>query len=112
MTIYNEYIILGCGPAGLQLGFYLHKLNKNYIILEKNDKAASFFDKYPHSGELISINKRFNNSNKDDFNLRHDWNSLCNDYNLQFKDFSDDYYPKITYITKKLKSHNHQTDNC
>lgn len=108
--IYKEYIILGCGPAGLQLGFYFHKLNKNYIILEKNDKAASFFDKYPHSGELISINKRFNNNIDKDFNLRHDWNSLCNDYNLQFKDYSDDYYPKseelLTYMNTFAKYYN------
>ena len=102
MLKHKEYIILGGGPAALQLGYYFQKLNNDYLILEKNDKAASFFNKYPHSGELISINKRFNGNDDDDFNMRHDWNSLCNDYNLKFKDFSKEYYPKSNDLVKYM----------
>ena len=30
-----DYIIIGAGPAGLQLGYFLHKAKKNYVIIEK-----------------------------------------------------------------------------
>lgn len=41
--MYYEYIIVGCGPGGLQMGYYFNKNNYNYIILERNDKPGSFF---------------------------------------------------------------------
>ena len=97
IIIYNimkyDNIIIGAGPAGLQLGYFLSKLNINYIILERNNIAGSFFDKFPHSGKLISINKRHVGSDIPDFKLRHDWNSLLSDENLLFTDYSKDFYP-------------------
>jgi len=35
MTIKSEYdyVIIGAGPAGLQLGYFLHKANRRYLIL-------------------------------------------------------------------------------
>lgn len=88
-----DNIIIGAGPAGLQLGYFFSKLNINYIILERNNIAGSFFDKFPHSGKLISINKRHVGSDIPDFKLRHDWNSLLSDENLLFTDYSKDFYP-------------------
>jgi thioredoxin reductase len=88
-----ENIIIGAGPAGLQLGYFFQKANINYIIIEKGSKAASFFNKYPHSGTLISINKKYTGSDDSEFNLRHDWNSLLNDEKLLFTNYSDEYYP-------------------
>ena len=52
-----EFIIVGAGPAGLQMGYYLHKSNRSYTILEKGAKAGSFFAQYPRHRRLISINK-------------------------------------------------------
>lgn len=31
-----DYIVVGAGPAGLQLGYFLEKAKRNYIILERN----------------------------------------------------------------------------
>ncbi len=30
-----DYIIVGAGPAGLQMGYYLERANRSYVILEK-----------------------------------------------------------------------------
>ena len=86
-------IIIGAGPAGVQLGYFFQKAGIEYVILERNELAGSFFDRYPLSGQLISINKRFTGVDDPDFNLRHDWNSLLSDDGPKFTDYSKEYYP-------------------
>lgn len=93
MKIKHTNIIIGAGPSGIQCAYYFKKYNIPYIILEKHEKAASFFNKYPHSGKLISINKKNILSENNDFKLRHDWNSLLNDENHLFTNYSDEFYP-------------------
>lgn len=34
---YWDYIVIGAGPAGLQMGHFLKKANRNYIILERSN---------------------------------------------------------------------------
>ena len=97
-----ENIIIGGGPAGLQLAYFFHINNINYIILEKSNNCGSFFNHFPHSGKLISINKIHNGKDDPDFNLRHDWNSLLNNDNFLFKDYSKEYYPESKDLHKYL----------
>lgn len=40
-----DYCVLGAGPAGLQMGYFLSKTKRNYIILERNSGPGSFFNK-------------------------------------------------------------------
>jgi len=96
-------IIVGAGPAGLQLGYFFKQEGMPYIILERAPQAASFFSKYPHSGKLISINKKHVGPEKSkDFRLRHDWNSLLSDEPHLFTTYSDDYYPDRNDLVKYL----------
>jgi thioredoxin reductase len=88
-----ENIIIGAGPAGLQLGYFFEKNKINYIIIEKGENAGTFFSKYPHTENLISINKKYTGNDNEEFNLRHDWNSLLNDEKLLFTNYSEEYYP-------------------
>lgn len=110
MKLYKEIIIVGAGPAGLQLGYYFNELKKDYIILEQTEYSGSFFNKYPHSKELLSINKKNTGTDNKEFNLRHDWNSLLNNFELQMTDFSNDYYPTrnelFKYLNEFSKKHN------
>ena len=101
-TNFKETIIIGAGPSGLQLGYFFNKINQDYIILEKANVSASFFDKYPHTKELISINKPFTGSKNKDFNLRHDWNSLLNNYELEMKQYTEEYFPSREDLFKYL----------
>lgn len=110
MNKYITNIIIGAGPAALQCAYYFEKNNINYIILERNSICGSFFDKYPLSETLISINKKHVTSNNPDFKLRHDWNSLLNDEGLNFGDYDDNYYPNsnnyVTYLNDFAKKNN------
>lgn len=87
-------IIIGAGPAGIQLGSFLQKGGHDYIILEQNEMAGSFFHTFPHTGKLISINKKYTGYSNPDFNLRHDWNSLLSEKGPLFTSYSNEYYPQ------------------
>ncbi|BAZ04066.1 NAD(P)-binding domain-containing protein [Calothrix sp. NIES-3974] len=98
-----DYIIIGAGPAGVQLGYFLEKSGHNYLILEAGDSAGTFFKNYPRHKKLISINKVYTGYNDPEINLRWDWNSLLSDnHELLFKHYSRDYFPHtdalVTYI--------------
>jgi thioredoxin reductase len=40
-----EYLILGAGPAGLQMGHHLSRAGHSYLILEAGDTPGTFFKK-------------------------------------------------------------------
>lgn len=44
-TLSHEYCVLGAGPAGLQMGYFLSRSQRDYIILERNSGPGSFFNK-------------------------------------------------------------------
>ena len=64
-----DYIIIGAGSAGLQMGLFAQKDNASYIIYEKTSTAGSFWTKFPVMEELISVNAPAPG-------LRYDWHSL------------------------------------
>ncbi len=102
-TTHFEYLIIGAGPSGLQMGYYLEQSKRDYLILESGKKAGTFFNKFPRRRKLISINKRYTGNEDPDFNLRHDWNSLLSDdQSLLFKNYSKRYFPDpddlVTYL--------------
>jgi len=33
--IYHDYIVVGAGPGGLQLGYFLERAARDYVILER-----------------------------------------------------------------------------
>ena len=100
MNDYYEYCIVGAGPAGVQLAQHFHSTDSSsYILLERGKKVGNFFEKFPIHDQLISINKKYTGSSNQEFNLRHDWNSLLTSLGVSkgtdftFTDFSDDYFP-------------------
>ncbi|CAG5897420.1 unnamed protein product [Menidia menidia] len=98
-----DYCVLGAGPAGLQMGYFLSKASRDYIILERNSGPGSFFNKYPRHRRLISINKIHTGRQNREFNLRHDWNSLLSDRpDLLFKRVSSDFYPPADAFPRYL----------
>ena len=89
-----DYLIIGAGPAGLQLGYFLEKANRNYAILEAGEAPGTFFNKFPRHEKLISINKIYTGYDDPEINLRWDWNSLLNDGGeMLLKHYSSDYFP-------------------
>jgi flavin-dependent dehydrogenase len=41
-----EYLIVGAGPSGLQLGYYLEKSDRTYLIVEEGSGSGSFFKRF------------------------------------------------------------------
>ncbi len=99
----TDCLIIGAGPAGLQMAYYLEKEKKNYLVLESNSVPGSFFQKFPRHRTLISINKPNTGYNDYDLNLRWDWNSLLSDNEkLLFTQYTGKYFPDADDIVKYL----------
>ena len=39
-TFIWDYVVVGAGPAGLQMGYHLQKTGRNYVILERNSSSG------------------------------------------------------------------------
>ena len=99
-----DFLIIGAGPAGTQSAYYLEKLGRKYVVLEAGPGPCTFFTEYPRHRQLISINKRFNGFPEDDFNMRHDWNSLLSDDpEMRFTKYSDELFPPADVLVKYTK---------
>lgn len=98
-----DYIVVGAGPAGLQMAYFLQKAGRRYVVYEAQSKAATFFENHPRHGRLISLNKKNNIFEEDEFNMRHDWNSLLSDdKEMRFTKYSDDLYPQAKDLHRYL----------
>ena len=97
--------ILGAGPGGIQLAYYLQQSSVDYIVLEQSRSAASFYSQYPRRRDLISFN-RVNTLFEDPrIKLRFDWNSLLtDDHSFPFSNFSRKLYPKADDLVRYLNS--------
>ncbi|USX50241.1 NAD(P)-binding domain-containing protein [Lentzea sp. HUAS12] len=42
-----EYLVVGAGPAGLQMGRFLHGAGRDYLIVEAGPEPAGFFRRFP-----------------------------------------------------------------
>eukprot|EP00731_Ephydatia_muelleri_P029142 Em0020g786a len=90
----RQYCIIGAGPAGMQMGYFLQSAGRDYVVLERNATAGAFFQQFPRHRKLISINKRHTGGTNKEFNLRHDWHSLfSNDSQLEMRHYSTKYFP-------------------
>ncbi len=89
-----DYLVIGAGPAGLQLGHLLADGGHEYLILEAGDAPGTFFTRYPRHRQLISINKPHTGTDDPELNLRMDWNSLLSpDPELLFTRYTPRYFP-------------------
>src|ERR1700678_3433889 len=100
----HQYVIVGAGPAGLQLSYFLQQAGADYVTLEREAAPAQFFRRYPRHRRLISLNKVHTMSTDPEIRLRWDWNSLLNDSpELLFPKFSQDYFPQADDLVDYLK---------
>jgi hypothetical protein len=73
---FARYIVVGAGPAGLQMAHYLDTAGRDYLVLDRAPAPASFFASFPRWRQLISVNKPNTGGDLADFVTRQDWNSL------------------------------------
>ncbi|WP_067539899.1 NAD(P)-binding domain-containing protein [Nocardia crassostreae] len=98
-----DYLVIGAGPGGLQLGQLLHAAGHTYEILESAGRPGSFFETFPRHRRLISINKPHTGSVDPELNLRMDWNSLLSpEPELLFTRYSARYFPDADDLVRYL----------
>ncbi|WP_432868789.1 NAD(P)-binding domain-containing protein [Microbispora rosea] len=99
-----DYLVVGAGPAGLQMGHFLHRAGRGYRILEAAPEPGAFFRTFPRHRKLISINKKYTGWDDPELNLRMDWNSLLSDDpRLLFTRYSDRYFPAAEDFVRYLE---------
>jgi thioredoxin reductase len=103
-----EYLILGAGPAGLQMGHHLSRAGHSYLILEAGDTPGTFFKTFPRHRTLLSTNKVHTGSTDPELNLRFDWNSLLDEDGkgeMVFTRYSRDYFPPADELVRYLSDY-------
>jgi thioredoxin reductase len=99
----HRYLVVGAGPAGLQLSYFLQRAGADYLTLERDTEPARFFRTFPRHRRLISLNKVHTVSDDPEIRLRWDWNSLLNDEPaLLFPKYSTDYFPNPDDLVRYL----------
>ncbi|MEU0878666.1 NAD(P)-binding domain-containing protein [Lentzea sp. NPDC005914] len=97
----HDYLIIGAGPAGLQLAALLEWDGRDYAVLERGSGAGTFFTRYPRHRKLISINKVHTGFSDPERRMRMDWNSLLlDDPDLLFTRYSPRYFPDADDIVR------------
>jgi cation diffusion facilitator CzcD-associated flavoprotein CzcO len=98
-----DYLIIGAGPAGLQLGYFLHRAGRDYVILEAGQTPGTFYREFPRHRQMISINKPHTGWDDPERNLRMDWNSmLSDDPELLFTRYTERYFPQADDYVRYL----------
>jgi thioredoxin reductase len=89
-----DYVVIGAGPAGLQLAYYLEKAGRDYVVLEAGPTPGTFYRTFPRHRRMISINKPHTGWHDPEKDLRVDWNSLLSDDPaLRFTRYTGRYFP-------------------
>jgi cation diffusion facilitator CzcD-associated flavoprotein CzcO len=98
-----DYLVIGAGPAGLQLAQELGAAGHDYLVLESAKVPGTFFARFPRHRQLISINKPHTGTDDAELNLRMDWNSLLSpDGDLLFTRYSERYFPSADDMVRYL----------
>ncbi|GAA2050176.1 NAD(P)-binding domain-containing protein [Catenulispora yoronensis] len=106
-----RYLVIGAGPAGLQLSYYLQQAGSDYLTLERHAAPGSFFRRFPRHRRLISLNKVHVRSEDPEIRLRWDWNTLLNDDpEMLFPRFSQEYLPSADDMVRYLAAFQQRHD--
>ncbi|MFJ6088134.1 FAD-dependent oxidoreductase [Streptomyces sp. NPDC092369] len=102
----HDYLIIGAGPAGLQLAASLECDGADYVVLERGSVPGAFFTRFPRHRQLISINKVHTGYDDPELRLRMDWNSLLSDDpELLFTRYSPRYFPAADDMVRYLSDY-------
>jgi thioredoxin reductase len=98
-----DYVIVGGGPGGLQMAYFLQQSGRDYVVVEEHS-VAHFFAHLPRHRRLISNNKVNTGWTDPDKNLRWDWNSLLSeDLAHLFTGYTPDYFPDADVLVRYLR---------
>ena len=100
MTEHFDIVVIGAGQAGLSIGYYLSKLDKEYVILEQASATAPSWRGRWDSFTLVLPNwtyqipdNEYNGSDPDGFMNRDDLVASLDQFTVSFN-------PEIRFGTK------------
>jgi thioredoxin reductase len=100
-----DTLIVGAGPAGLQLAYFLEQSGRDYLVLDRQATVQGGFGAFPRHRKLISLNKVYTGETHPDINMRWDWNGLlCDEPALEFRNFSERYFPDADDMCRYLSA--------
>jgi thioredoxin reductase len=103
-----DYVVIGAGPAGLQLAYLLQKAGRDYLVLEAGSTPGTFYRTFPRHRRMISINKPHTAWQDQEKDLRVDWNSLLSDDpGLRFTRYTGRYFPHADDYVRYLTDFGH-----
>jgi thioredoxin reductase len=106
-----EYVVIGAGPAGLQVAYYLQRAGRDYVVLEAGPTPGTFYRTFPRHRRMISINKPHTGWHDAEKDLRVDWNSLLSDDPaLRFTRYTGRYFPHADDYVRYLTDFAHGLD--
>jgi thioredoxin reductase len=98
-----DYLVVGAGPAGLQLAYFLHRAGLSYLVVEAGSGPGTFFTTFPRHRKMISVNKVHTGWDDPELNMRMDWNSLISDQEkLLFTRYTDKFWPNPDVFVRYL----------
>ena len=102
-----DYVIIGAGPAGLQLAQELGAAGYDYLVLESGSGPGTFFTRFPRHRQLISINKPHTGTDDPELRMRMDWNSILafDDKGPLFTTYSERYFPQADDLLRYLSDY-------
>lgn len=111
MIKHYSNIIVGGGPAGLNLALEFDKRDIDYLLLEASPTVGGQWDKLPVCGQLISLNKKYVPGDAHTYRMRYDWHTLSTisaedvkkDPNLLFTEWTSEHWPSARTYKKYLQ---------
>ncbi|HFW3146830.1 TPA: NAD(P)-binding protein, partial [Salmonella enterica subsp. enterica serovar Dublin] len=111
MNDYYQNVIIGGGPAGINLALEFMKRDISYLLLESNESVGGQWDKLPVCGQLISLNKKYVPKNDHTYRMRYDWHTLSSvsaddaekDPKLLFTEWTSEHWPSARIYKKYLQ---------
>jgi len=99
-----DHLVVGAGPAGLQLGHFLGRAGRGHLVVEGGSGPGTFYTRFPRHRRMISINKPHTGWDDPELRLRMDWNSLISDDpSLRFTRYTDRYFPDAADYVRYLR---------